>query len=322
MDPDSGVHPIILNRTIAPINMTMDFSFPRYLLAKQTVDDRALNRYVYETLTTSLPQQVVRIIDVGAGVGTMLVRLMRWGLVGRADYTVVDSIQENIDYALGWIPQWAARNNFQVELIDQNKMRVNDETRDVLITFECADVFDFIKTNPPKADLLIAHAFLDLLPLPDSLPKLFSLIKPGGLAWLTLNFDGVTTFEPVIDPKLDTQIEQLYHQTMDDRPSGGDSRSGRHLFKSLQDAGADILAAGSSDWVVFAQNGKYPSDETYFLQFILHFFEQSLTGHPNLDADSFAAWLKKRLAQIDRGELVYIAHQIDFLVQPQPSKSV
>jgi SAM-dependent methyltransferase len=322
MDPDSGVHPIILNRTIAPINMTMDFSFPRYLLAKQTVDDRALNRYVYETLTTSLPQQVVRIIDVGAGVGTMLVRLMRWGLVGRADYTVVDSIQENIDYALGWIPQWAARNNFQVELIDQNKMRVNDETRDVLITFECADVFDFIKTNPPKADLLIAHAFLDLLPLPDSLPKLFSLIKPGGLAWLTLNFDGVTTFEPVIDPKLDTQIEQLYHQTMDDRPSGGDSRSGRHLFKSLQDAGADILAAGSSDWVVFAQNGKYPSDETYFLQFILHFFEQSLTGHPNLDADSFAAWLKKRLAQIDRGELVYIAHQMDFLVQPQPSKSV
>jgi SAM-dependent methyltransferase len=322
MDPDSGVHPIILNRTIAPINMTMDFSFPRYLLAKQTVDDRALNRYVYETLTTSLPQQVVRIIDVGAGVGTMLVRLMRWGLVGRADYTVVDSIQENIDYSLGWIPQWAARNNFQVELIDQNKMRVNDETRDVLITFECADVFDFIKTNPPKADLLIAHAFLDLLPLPDSLPKLFSLIKPGGLAWLTLNFDGVTTFEPVIDPKLDTQIEQLYHQTMDDRPSGGDSRSGRHLFKSLQDAGADILAAGSSDWVVFAQNGKYPSDETYFLQFILHFFEQSLTGHPNLDADSFAAWLKKRLAQIDRGELVYIAHQMDFLVQPQPSKSV
>jgi hypothetical protein len=151
---------------------------------------------------------------------------------------------------------------------------------------------------------------------------LFSLIKPGGQAWLTLNFDGVTTFEPVTDLKLDTQIERLYHQTMDDRPSGGDSRSGRHLFKYLRDAGADILAAGSSDRVVFAQNGKYPADESYFLHIILHFFEQSLTGHPDLDADSFAAWLKKRRTQIDRGELVYIAHQMDFLVQPQPSKSV
>jgi SAM-dependent methyltransferase len=300
----------------------MEYSFPRYLLAKQTVDDRALNRHVYETLTTSLPQQVVRITDVGAGVGTMLVRLLRWELVGRADYTVVDSMQENIDYALGWIPQWAARNNFQVELIDQNKIRVQNETREVHVTFECADVFDFIGKEPQKADLFIAHAFLDLLPLPDSLPKLFSLIKPGGLAWLTLNFDGVTSFEPVIDPKLDTQIERLYHQTMDERPSGGDSRSGRHLFKYLQDMAADILAAGSSDWVVYPQNAKYPADEAYFLRFILHFFEQSLTGHPDLDADSFAAWLKKRRAQIDRGELVYIAHQMDFLVQPQPSKSV
>jgi hypothetical protein len=34
-----------------------------------------------------------------------------------------------------------------------------------------------------------------------------------------------------------------------------------------------------------------------------------------LDADAFADWLQKRRAQIERGELVYIAHQMDFLAK-------
>ena len=79
----------------------------------------------------------------------------------------------------------------------QNQVRVFDEAHDVRIRFERADVFDFIQKNKEPADLLIAHAFLDLLPMPESLPKLLSLTKD--LAWLTINFDGVTTFEPTID---------------------------------------------------------------------------------------------------------------------------
>jgi hypothetical protein len=62
-------------------------------------------------------------------------------------------------------------------------------------------------------------------------------------------------------------------------------------------------------------NGMYPADEAYFLHFILHFFEESLTGHAELDAVAFANWLKERRAQIERGELVYIAHQMDFLAR-------
>jgi len=300
----------------------MDYSFPRYLLAKQTVDDRALNRQVYETLVSRLPSHAIDTTEVGAGIGTMATRLLRWGLLTRANYSVVDSMQENIDFALGWLPKWAEDNHLGLSDLEKNGLRIFDDDRDLRITFARSDVFDFVRSQPPKADLLIAHAFLDLLPMPESLNELLSLLKPGGLAWLTINFDGVTTFEPVINPALDAKIERLFHQTMDERPTGGDSRSGRHLFKYLQDAGAQIIAAGSSDWVVYPQNGKYPADEAYFLHFILHFFEESLNGHPDLDADTFAAWLAERHAQIDRGELLYIAHQMDFLVQPQPAKSV
>jgi hypothetical protein len=182
---------------------------------------------------------------------------------------------------------------------------------------ERADVFDFIQKNQEPADLLIAHAFLDLLPMPESLPKLFSLTKDS--AWLTVNFDGVTSLEPTVDAVLDELIERLYHKTMDTRPTGGDSKSGRHLFEHIRSVGAEILAAGASDWVVHSVNGKYLDDEKYFLHFILHFFEESLTGNAELEANAFADWVQKRRAQIERGELVYIAHQMDFLVRTSAS---
>jgi hypothetical protein len=62
-------------------------------------------------------------------------------------------------------------------------------------------------------------------------------------------------------------------------------------------------------------NGKYAEDEAYFLHFILHFFEESLADHAELGAVEFANWIKQRRAQIERGKLVYIAHQIDFLAK-------
>ncbi|GEM_PF-5039026 len=46
------------------------------------------------------------------------------------------------------------------------------------------------------------------------------------LAWLTVNFDGLTALEPPIDPALDEQIERLYHATMDSRTTGGRLRLG------------------------------------------------------------------------------------------------
>jgi hypothetical protein len=149
--------------------------------------------------------------------------------------------------------------------------------------------------------------------MPESLEKLFLLTK--GLAWLTLNFDGMTTLEPIIDNSLDEKIEQLYHKTMDMRPSGGDSRTGRKLFEHFRSLNAKIIAAGASDWVVHTIQGKYPAKEGYFLHFILNFFESSLKAHAELDAVEFENWLAKRHAQIEQGELVYIAHQIDFLVK-------
>jgi hypothetical protein len=291
----------------------MDYSFAHYLLSKQTVDDRALNKDVVHALRVHLPAGPISVIEVGAGIGTMLKRLIEWEILCAGKYVLVDEQEENICYARQWIPRWAAEAGLSVERTGENQLHLCDQTRDIHIHLECADVFDFIQRNEAPADVLIAHAFLDLLPMPGSLEKLFSLTD--GLAWLTINFDGMSTLAPAIDPRLDDQIERLYHASMDSRPTGGDSHTGRKLFRHLQDVNAEILATGASDWVIYGNGGKYPADEKYFLQFILHFFESSLKDCDELDVHEFERWLAKRYDQIESGELVYIAHQLDFLVK-------
>ena len=62
----------------------MEFSFPHYLLSKQSVDDRALNQHVLNELRRRLPAQPIRIMEMGAGIGTMLRRLMRWDVIRQA----------------------------------------------------------------------------------------------------------------------------------------------------------------------------------------------------------------------------------------------
>jgi hypothetical protein len=287
--------------------------FQRYLLAKQSVDDRALNKDVVEALRGKLPGGGARVIEIGAGIGTMLLRMIRWGLLQEGEALLVDADAESIAYGLAHFPEWAAELGLEVEEAGDGEIRLQGREVDVRVRFLAADVYDLMKAPPEPADMLVAHAFLDLMPLPESLPGIMGLTKD--LAWLTLNFDGVSVLEPVLDPGLDALIEQLYHESMDLRETGGDSRTGRRLFGHLSAFGAEVLMAGASDWVVYPSGGRYPADEAYFLKFILNFYESSLKGHPDLDESRFVHWLATRRAQAAAGELVYLAHQLDFLVR-------
>ena len=167
-----------------------------------------------------------------------------------------------------------------------------------------------------RFDLIVAHALLDLLHLPTALPSLLQMVRPAGLFYFSINFDGATLFLPEVDSGLDGRIEALYHRSMDTRVTdgqpSGDSRTGRRLFQALRACGAEVLAAGSSDWVVHPVGGAYPHDEAYFLGCILHFVESTLRGHPELDDGEFDDWLSVRRRQVVRGELVYVAHQLDY----------
>ena len=275
--------------------MKTEYDFIRYLAAKKSVDDRALNKDVWRVFAEMMPANP-DILEVGAGIGTMVERLAAWGALKRGRYTAVD------------------HNPLTIQTARQRRQTLPDA---IHLTLTAADAFDFLAQTEQTWDVLIAHAFLDLVDIPSALPQLFSRLQPGGLFYFSLNFDGATILQPEIDPELDGLIERLYHQTMDERVvdgrSSGDSHSGRHLFGHIRQAGGQILAAGSSDWVVFAGANGYPADEVYFLHFIIHTIEQALSNHPALAQARFADWIARRYAQIEAGELVYIAHQIDFL---------
>ncbi len=249
----------------------------------------------------------------------MVERLLDRGLLTRAAYTGIDVEAGCIRAAAQRLHGYAAARQVPLTVDSGGAMLFSTPAQDVRITLEAADLFDFLDREPGKSawDLLVAHAVLDLIDLAAALPRLLSRLAPGGLFYFTLNFDGATILEPPIDPDLDALIEALYHRTMDTRRSrgrpSGSSRTGRRLFGRLKEAGARLIAAGSSDWVVFPGPDGYPGDEAYFLHFIIDTIGQALHGHPELASSRFQAWIAQRHRQIESAELTYIAHQLDFL---------
>lgn len=300
------------------------FSYPRYLVAKKGVDDRALNRAVLESLARRLAalQEAApcRVLEVGAGVGTMLERMLDWGLLCNAHYTAIDALPENMAHARRRLPRWARRRGYRVSASGLG-LRLERPGQSVTSHLETADLFDFAERRRGRQawQLLVAHAVLDLLDIPAALTALFGLLEEPGLFYFTLNFDGLTLFEPPLDPPLEERILALYHRSMDERPAGGrpsgGSRTGRRLFAQLEAAGARILESGSSDWVVFPGRSGYRRGEARFLHAILHTIHAALQGHAGLEPARLEAWVSERHAQVERGELVYIAHQLDFLGQ-------
>jgi SAM-dependent methyltransferase len=283
--------------------MTFERNFIRYLAAKKSVDDRALNRNVWDAMRRALPAPSVnaplRVLEVGAGIGTMIERFIEHAVLTHATYTAIDADADHIAELNRRLPQPPG----------------------ICLEPQVSDIFDFIARvrGQSKWDLLVAHAFLDLLNVPRALPQLFSLLKRGGLFYFTLNFDGATIFEPTIDPAFDAEIERLYHRTMDERVTdgmpSGDCHTGRHLLTWVREFGAEIIEAGSSDWIVFAGARGYPKDEAYFLHFIIDEVRAALVHRPELASQQnrFHDWLARRHRQIEEGTLIYIAHQIDLV---------
>lgn len=295
----------------------------RYLAAKKSLDDRSLNRLVWHHLEQAVRERTdsapLRVLEVGCGIGTMLERLLDWGLLSRAAYTGIDVEAEFIREARRRFRGYAAEKNANLAAPHCGPMVLRTADHDVRVTFTAADLFKFMDREQGKScwDLLVAHAVLDLIDLPTALPRLLSLLVPGGLFYFSLNFDGATIFEPAIDPDLDRRIEALYHSTMNiyrrqGHPAGS-SVTGRRLLGHLKAAGAHLVAAGSSDWVVFPGLDGYPGDEAFFLHTIIDTIGRALHRHPELDASQFESWLAQRHRQIDAAALIYIAHQLDVM---------
>jgi SAM-dependent methyltransferase len=286
--------------------------YARYLAAKTTVDDRALSRPVLDEVRRLVPAGAPRVLEVGAGLGTMVARLLDWGVVSAGEYVLLDADRELLDHSRRWLGDWAAARGVRSDPLPDG-LRVGD-LRVRLVHAELAGYLE--APAGERADVLIANAVLDLVDVPAVLPGLLRLLVPGGAYWFTINYDGESIFVP--GHPHDDAVMRAYHRDMDERVRygrpAGESRTGRHLFHHLRNAGAPALAAGSSDWVVHpAPDGSYPADEAHFVGRILATIRDALRSRPDrVDAADLAGWLAVRERQLAAGELVYIAHQLDF----------
>jgi len=290
--------------------MTSDYA--RYLAAKTTVDDRALNRHVLAELRRLMPAGAPQVLEVGAGLGTMVARLMDWGVVGAGEYILLDADRQLLDCSRRWLRDWAATRGLRSDVLPDGL-----QVGDLRIRLVHAELGSYLTAaHGSLADVLIANAVLDLVDVPAVLPGLLRQLVPGGVYWFTINYDGESIFAP--GHPHDDQVMQAYHRDMDERfrygRPAGESRTGRHMFHHLRDAGAPALAAGSSDWVVYpSPDGSYPADEAYFLGSILNTIRNALRNRQDwVEPADLANWLAERGRQLAAGELVYIAHQLDF----------
>lgn len=295
------------------------FNFIDYLAAKKSVDDRALNRQVWQSLIDAWPgvdAEPVQVLEVATGIGTMLERLAEQQVLSNVVYTAIDLQPAYIAEANRRLPLWAEKQGFQVRRDTDETLIFERSEQQIKVILEAVDIFDFIARAEYRQrwDVLIAHAFLDLVDISTLLPALFSMLKPAGLYYFSINFDGETILLPQIDPVIDREIIDLYHRVMDQQLVNGKrvggSQTGRQLFSHLKSAGVELINVGSSDWVVFAGQDGYLDDEAHFLHCIIDTIQMTLQNQTAVDIQP---WIAHRHAQIDQNELVYIAHQLDFL---------
>lgn len=296
-------------------------TLPEFLTAKRTVEDRALNRRVWDRFVRELAAAAgddpVRIVEVGTGTGSMIARLAAWdALPPTVSYRAVDLDAETIAVARDRLPDWLRAAGYavdqQADRIVARRSRDELPDRTLEITLEIGDAFSITD----EADAVIAAAVLDLVDCEQAVADLKQLLGDGGLVYAPITFNGSTSFTPA-DP-LDDRIERLYHRHMDEiRDQPGGSRAGQQLLTVLPAAGYTILEAGGADWVIRPTEGSYPANESTALGHLLATIDGALADYPPdvIDPSTRTEWIERRTTQLQQGELTLVAHHLDVLAR-------
>jgi len=282
----------------------MPVAFAAFLQAKFALDERSLNREVraaFQDALHSLPQ--IHCLDVGAGTCATLRRLLNSELTTPLSLTALDRDPGLLDIARQQAAGWL------------------QDKRLTAIRFAVDDV----KHHRPdrRYNVITAHAFLDLAPLPEALRLFAAWLQPGGYLYASTNYDGDTAPLPVYDDAdFEARLLEHYNQTMEQRRVDGQATGGaycgRRLHELLPEYGFDILAHGSSDWNIAPVLGEYRDCDSVCLEALLEMIygegqRSGLFCQVELDR-----WHEDRLRLLQRRRLVLTIRQLDLLARYHP----
>ncbi|MGX2038735.1 class I SAM-dependent methyltransferase [Methylocaldum sp. MU1018] len=299
----------------------MDIPFHDYLEAKFALDQRSLNREVETEFARWLANQPrLACLDLGAGTGASVQRLLNLATDADLHITAVDRDRALLSIARDKMSGLLGNGGWRVSA-EPAGIRARRNGREVSIDFVCGDLQHFAPDRTSGSyDAVIAHAVMDLLPLTTMTERIARWLRPKGIFYSTVNYDGETALFPVYaDEELENRILAVYDASMEarrvwDENSGG-AYSGRRLHRILGEIGFEPIAFGSSDWNIAPLRRRYRDRDAVCLAALLDMIRDEAARSRQFPKDSLDRWQRERRARLAAGELGLIIHQIDLLAE-------
>lgn len=304
----------------------MSLTFGDYLDVKFGLDERSLSAEVQSVWRDEIrSREHLDILDLGSGTGATLWRLCRQTLLRSASLTALDRDPDLLAVGRRRLEVLLRARGDRVA-VGSDWIRAARATGCIEIRFLTADLEHYGAMQAASHDLVIAHALLDLLPPVVLAERIGRWLRPGGLCWASLNYDGGTVLLPVYRrAELEYRILAVYDQSMERRrvwgEATGGARSGRRWHRALLDIGLEMLALGGSDWNLVPLRGAYRGREAACLEYLLDLIRAEAEASAEFDAGELDEWFADRRALLLAGQLGLICHHLDLLAR-KPCSSV
>lgn len=262
---------------------------------KPALDTKAINPTVLSMLHSELEQNKrVRVLDCGTGTGSSLIGLIENGVLKEADIQAFDIDSELVADMPRLFQQYATRKGYHYESIRYDKkddfsFGIADSSKgiDIKVHGFSEDVYGLIRRESELRgiDLITGQSFIEHVNPGMVYPTLMTLLNEEGLVYFSMNCDGWFNYSPSKDRERDEKIVGLFNDlAMNNQRFNnnygsiftGEAFCGRNLPYRFSENGLEILAYGTSDWVVTPF--KQSNEEMGFIKYTLDKIFESCSG--------------------------------------------